>query len=194
MKAQASDSGLSAAVARRRVLIVTMIDGIEVKAAEIAGHLGVAIEVAAGRAAALRLLERKPYSVIVLDQMLAETDPQGADLLWRHSGLAVPLQMSLSIAGNMRLERDLRMALARRQREQELARLAASAEVDAEIKNAVTALLLESQLALQENDIPPPIESRLRTMAGIADRLRADLQKSPAACPERGIALGNLLR
>ncbi|HKR27967.1 MAG TPA: hypothetical protein VJS11_10940 [Acidobacteriaceae bacterium] len=176
------------------MLIVTMIEDIEAKAAEITGHLGVAIDIAAGRAAALRLLERKPYSVVVLDQMLAETDPPGADLLWRHSGLAVPMQLSLSIGGSMRLERDLRMALARRQREQELAHLAASAEVDVEIKNGVTALLLQSQLALQENDIPPQIESRLRTMAGIADRLRADLQKSPAASPERGIPQGNPLK
>lgn len=168
-----------------------MLEKIERKAAEIAAHLDVVVEIAAGRAAALRLLERKPYSVVVLDQMLAETDPQGADLLWTQCGLALPLQISLSIAGSTRLERDLRMALVRREREQELARLAASAGVDAEIRNAVTAFLLESQLALQEKDIPPQIESRLRTMAGIADRLRADLHKSLAASPERGMAQGN---
>ena len=191
MNAHASESGVVAAVARRRVLIVTMIDGIDAKAADIAEHLGVAIEIAAGRASALRLLERKPYSVVVLDQMLAETDPQGADLLWTQCGLAVPLQISLSIAGSMRLERELRMALARRAREQELARLAASAAVDGEIRNAVTAFLLESQLALQEHDLPPQIESRLRTMAGIADRLRDNLQKTLAASPDRGIERSN---
>ena len=191
MNAHASESGVVAAVARRRVLIVTMIDGIDAKAAEIAEHLGVAIEIAAGRASALRLLERKPYSVVVLDQMLAETDPQGADLLWTQCGLAVPLQISLSIAGSMRLERELRMALARRAREQELARLAASAAVDGEIRSAVTAFLLESQLALQEHDLPPQIESRLRTMAGIADRLRDNLQKTLAASPDRGIERSN---
>ena len=191
MNAHASESGFVAAVARRRVLIVTMIEGMDQKAEEIAEHLGVAIEIASGRAAALRLLERKPYSVVVLDQMLAETDPQGADLLWTQCGLAVPLQFSLSITGAMRLERELRMALARRAREQELARLAASAAVDGEIRNAVTTFLLESQLALQEHDLPPQLETRLRTMAGIADSLRGNLQKTFAASPDRGIERGN---
>lgn len=191
MNSRANGSGIDSAAGQPRVLIVTMIEGIEAKAGGIADHLGVGIDVAAGRAAALRLLERKPYSVVVLDQMLAETDPQGADLLWRHSGLAVPLQISLSIAGSLRLERELRMALARRSREQELARVAASAGVDAEIKDAVTAFLLESQLALQECNVPPQVETRLRTMAGIAHRLRANLQKTLTASPDRGIECGN---
>lgn len=194
MNANASEAAVVAAVARRRVLIVTMIEGMDQKAEEIAEHLGVTIEIASGRAAALRLVERKPYSVVVLDQMLADTDPQGADLLWTQCGLAVPLQISLPIAGTMRLERDLRTALARRAREQELARLAASAAVDGDIRNAVTAFLLESRLALQENDIPPQIESRLRTMAGIADRLRTNLEKSSGASPDRGMASGNPLK
>lgn len=83
------------------------------------------------------------------------------------------------------------MALARRSREQELARVAASAGVDAEIKDAVTAFLLESQLALQECNIPPQVETRLRTLAGIAHRLRANLQKTLTASPDRGIECGN---
>jgi hypothetical protein len=39
----------------------------------------------------------------------------------------------------------------------------------------VTGFLLESQLALTEAGIPPQIESRLRTMAAMADRLRTRL-------------------
>lgn len=187
MKLPGTSSGIDRPAARRRVLVITMMEGIDTQAAEIAQHLGIRIDHAAGRPAAVRMLERESYSVVVLDQMLADTDPQGAELLWRHSGLAVPLQISLSIAGSQRLERELRVALARRQREQELARLAASADLDAGIKNAVTAFLLEAHLALQEADISPQVENRLRTMAGIADRLRVDLQKSTGASPERGI-------
>lgn len=191
MKMQGHGSGVNAHPSYRRVLLVTMIEGLESRVAEIGEHLAVNIEIAGGRAAAVRMLERKSWSVVVLDQMLAETDPDGADLLWRHAGLAVPLQISLSIAGGPRLERELRMALARREKEQERARLAASADLDGEMKNAVTAILLESQLALRENDIPPQVENRLRTVAAIADRLRANLQKSLAACPEGGIETGN---
>lgn len=191
MKNPANGSGIVAPAARRSVLIVSTIDGMESKAAEISGRLGVSIEIAGGRAAAMRLLERKSWSVVVLDQMIAETDPQGTELLWKYSGLAVPLQISLSLAGSLRLERELRMALARREREQELARLAATADVDTQLKNAVTAFLLETRLALQESDIPPQVESRLQTMAAIAERLRTDLQNAPAASPDRGIEISN---
>lgn len=184
-------SCIDAPAGRRRVLLVTLIEEIDAGVAEIADHLGVSIEIAGGRAAALRLLERKSYSVVVLDQMLADTDPQGADLLWRHCGLAVPLQTGLPVGGGARLERELRMALARREREQELARLAASAELDTKMKNAVTAFLLESQLALQENGLSPQVEERLRTMSRIADELRSDLQKSTGVSPERGMASSN---
>lgn len=191
MKDQGNGAGIDTHPARHRVLVVTMIEGIDTKVAEIAEHLAMSIEIAGGRSVALRMLERKSYSVVVLDQMLAETDPDGADLLWRHCGLAVPLQISLSIAGSGRLERELRMALARREREQELACAAAAADLDAQIKNAVTAFLLESQLALKEAGLPPGLESRLQTMLGIANRLRAELQKSTPASPERGIEGSN---
>ncbi|HLJ79585.1 MAG TPA: hypothetical protein VKT75_19365 [Acidobacteriaceae bacterium] len=191
MKTQGNGTALDTHPPRHRVLVVTMLEGIDTKVAEIAVHLAMSIEIAGGRSAALHMLERKSYSVVVLDQMLAETDPEGADLLWRHCGFAVPLQFSLSIAGSARLERELRMALARREREQELARLAAAAEIDAEIKNAVTAFLLESQLALAEAGMPLAIEGRLQNMAEIASRLRADLRKSAATSPVRGIERSN---
>jgi hypothetical protein len=153
-------------------LIVTPIDGIESTAAELASRTGIRVEIAGTQGAAMRLLDRRSYSVVILDQLLAESDPESADLVWKRAGLAVPLQISFALAGSARLEREVRAALNRRQREQELADVAAAAAVDAELKNAVTGLLLESQLALAEEGVPARVESRLRTLAGIADRLR----------------------
>jgi hypothetical protein len=143
--------------------------------AKLAHKLGLTVEIAATRAQALRLLERRSYALVVLDQILAEADPQGAELVWRHAGLAIPLQVNFALAGSTRLEREMRAALARRQREQQMAGLAAVASVDAALKNAVTGILLESRLALQEEGLPPGIANRLRIMAGIADQLRERL-------------------
>jgi hypothetical protein len=47
--------------------------------------------------------------------------------------------------------------------------------LDDDLKNAITGFLLESQLALAEKNIPPRVESRLRTLAGMADQLRERL-------------------
>lgn len=156
-------------------LIITATDGVEEMAATLAQKLGIAVEVAASRAAALRLLQRRSYALVVLDQILADADPQGTELVWRHTGLAIPVQINFALAGSTRLEREMRGALTRRQREQQMAGVAAAAAVDAALKNAVTGILLESRLALEEKGLSPGIESRLRTLAGIANQLRERL-------------------
>lgn len=169
MKTAAKDA------AREAVLIVTGVEDIDGTAAGIAGRLGLTVDVVATRTQALRLLERRAYVVVVLDQILADADPEGAELLWKYAGLAIPLQIHFGVAGSARLEREVGAALTRRRREQQLARLAAAAEVDSDLKNAVTGLLLEAQLALGEKDLPPPLETRLRTLAGIAGHLQERL-------------------
>jgi len=160
---------------RPAVLMVTAIEEMEATAAAVAERMALSVSVAAGRAAALRLLERRGYAVVVLDRMLADADPEGAELIWKHAGMAVPMEFSFALAGGARLERELRGAMARRRREEELAQAAAAAALDAEMKNAVTGFLLESRLALAEEGIPPLVEGRLQALAGMAERLRERL-------------------
>jgi hypothetical protein len=163
------------ATPRATALIITAREGIEATAAAVATELKLTVEIASSRATALRLLGRRSYSIVVLDQNLAEADAAGADLICKNAGLAIPLQMNFALAGSARLEREVRAALVRRQREQELAVAAAAVAVDNEIKNAITGFLLESGLALAEENLPANIESRLRNLADIAGRLRERL-------------------
>lgn len=162
------------------VLMVTPLEGVEDTAAALAEKLGLAVEMASTRAAALRLLTRRTYAAVVLDQILAEADPEGAELIWRSAGLAIPIPMHFAVAGVERVEREVRAALARRHRESQLAAAAATAALDAEIKNGVTAMLLESQLALARAEESPEIADRLRTLARIAGQLREKLAGAPA--------------
>ncbi|HTW46967.1 MAG TPA: hypothetical protein VMD92_03400 [Acidobacteriaceae bacterium] len=162
------------------VLMVTPLDGVESTAAALAEKLDLVVDVASTRAAALRLLNRRSYAAVILDLMLAEADPEGAELIWKGAALAIPIPISFALAGAERVEREVRAALARRRKETQLATAAAAAALDGEIKNAVTGLLLESQLALAESDVPPRLAGRLQTLAGIADRLRERLAGGPA--------------
>ena len=164
-------------------LIVTAMEDIETTAASLAARLDLTVEIASTRVAAVRLLNRRTYSVVILDQILAEADREGADLVWKSAGLAIPLQLNFALAGSARLEREIRAALFRRQREQQQARAAAAAALDAELKNAVTALLLESRLALKETAIPPPLQNRLRRLAEMAEEMRERLTGSPGEIP-----------
>jgi hypothetical protein len=175
MNAHPDQKEPSLGAAQQAALVITASEGIETTAAALAGQLKMTVEIASSRAAALRLLARRSYSVLVLDQILAESDADGADLIWKNAGTAIPLQVNFALAGSARLEREVRAGLGRRQRELQLAVEAAAASVDDELKNAITGFLLESRLALKEENIPPRIENRLRTLAEMANRLRERL-------------------
>jgi hypothetical protein len=159
MSAQENGNGNPALPAQPAALIVTAIEGIEITAAALAAQLKLTVEIAASRAAAVRLLSRRGYAIVVLDQNLADSDAEGADLIWKNAGVAIPLQLNFALAGSARLEREIRAALVRRERERGLAVAAARAAVDAELKNAITGILLESRLALAEENLPPRVEN-----------------------------------
>jgi hypothetical protein len=182
MSAEMNQSAGRPAVSQPAALIITASEGVETTASSLAAQLQLTIEIASSRATALRLLGRKGYAIIVLDQNLAESDPEGADLIWKSAGVAIPLQMNFAFTGSARLEREVRAALARRQREQQLASTAAITAVDTELKNAITGFLLESRLALAEENIPPQVENRLKTLAEMAGRLRERLQPTVPGC------------
>jgi hypothetical protein len=133
------------------------------------------VEVAEGRKTALAALRRKEFSAIVLDDTLAECDPAAAEAIWEHSGLAIPLQLSFALSGATRIVRDIRAALHRRDREQMLARRAAAAAIETELKTTVAGLLLHSQLALSGSELTSPIADKLRMVADLAGNLRNQL-------------------
>ena len=157
------------------ILIVTGIEGARNCAAVVSAQLGMETEVAEGRRQALATLRRKEFSVVVVDETLAECDPAAAETICEHAGLAIPLQINFALSGAARLIREIRSAIHRREREQALARRAAAAAIETELKSTVAGLLLHSQLALNGNEIPPPVADRLRVVADLAGNLRRQL-------------------
>jgi hypothetical protein len=165
------------------ILMVTGIEGARNCAAVVATQLGIEVEVAEGRKAALTALRHREYTAVVVDETIAECDPAAAEVLWEHSGLAIPLQINFALSGAARLTREIRAALRRREREQTLAHRAAAAAIETELKSTVAGLLLNSQLALSGSEVPPPVADRLRVVADLAGNLRKQLN-SPL--PTRG--------
>ena len=94
---------------------------------------------------------------MVVDETMAECDPAAAETIWEHAGLAIPLQINFALSGAARLIREIRAALHRREREQSLARKAAAAAIETELKTTVAGLLLHSQLALSGSDANSPV-------------------------------------
>lgn len=162
------------------ILIVTGIEGARNCAAVVSAQLGMEVEVAEGRKTALAALRRREFLAVVVDQTLAECDPAAADAIWEYAGLAIPLQINFALVGATRLAREIRSALHRREREQAIARRAAAAAIETDLKNTVAGLLLHSQFALSGEAVPPPLAEKLRVLAELAANLRQQLDV-PAA-------------
>jgi hypothetical protein len=157
------------------ILIVTGVEGARNCAAVVATQLGMEIEVADGRKAALAALRRREYAAVVIDETMAECDPASAEAIWEHASLAIPLQINFALSGAARLVREIRSALHRREREQSLARRAAAVAIETELKSTVAGLLLHSQLAMNGSEVPAPIAERMRVVADLAGSLRQQL-------------------
>jgi hypothetical protein len=157
------------------ILMVTGIEGARNCAAAVSAQLGMGVEVAEGRKAALTALRRREFLAVVVDETLAECDPAGADTIWAAAGLAIPLQVNFALSGAVRLVREIRAALRRREREQTLASRAAAAAIETELKSTVAGLLLHSQLALSGSELSSPVADKLRIVADLAGALRQQL-------------------
>ena len=162
------------------ILMVTGIEGARNCAAAVGAQLGMEIEVAEGRREALAALRRREYLAVVIDETLAECDPAAAEKICEMAGLAIPLQVNFAISGTSRLVREMRAALGRRDREQTVARRAAAAAIEAELKTTVAGLLLHSQLALKGGEVPAAVAERLRMVADLAGNLRQQLNTPDA--------------
>lgn len=157
------------------ILMVTGIEGARNCAAVVGAQLGMEVEVAEGRKAALAALRRREFSAVVVDDTMAECDPAAAEAIWERAGLAIPLQINFAVSGAARLIREIRAGLHRREREQTLARRAATVAIENELKTTVAGLLLHSQLALSGNEVSAPLAERLRVVAELAGSLRQQL-------------------
>jgi hypothetical protein len=116
-----------------------------------------------------------------MDETMAECDPAAAEAVWERAGLAIPLQINFAHSGAARLTREIRAGLHRREREQALARRAASAAIETELKTTIAGLLLHSQLALSDSEMTSPIAEKLRVVADLAGNLRRQLSAPSAS-------------
>ncbi len=66
-------------------------------------------------------LRHRDYSVVVVDDCMAEANPAAADLLWQSFGMAVPVQINFAFSGGSRLAREVQAAIARREQQQVMA-------------------------------------------------------------------------
>jgi hypothetical protein len=133
------------------------------------------VDTTPSRRAALTLLRRNDFALILIDESLASADSATTDLLYQNAGSALILELHLALSSAARVVRQARSALIRRAQNLSTARTAAAAALHSELNTSLAGVLLESELALREAS--PAQAPRLRHLVQLAgdlrDRLRA---------------------
>jgi hypothetical protein len=123
-------------------------------------------------------LREQTYSTAVIDEFLLETEPDESDLMVEHLGTAFPVYINFGVTGLERLVREVRSALHRRRREETSARRAVADQMNSEMRETLTAMLLSCELAMQVPNVPSPAAERIRAIDGFARELRLRLEAS----------------
>lgn len=125
--------------------------------------------------ATTRLRER-PYSAAIIDQFLLETEPEESDQMIEHLGTAYPVYINFAVTGLDRLVREVRSALYRRNREELAARRAVAEQMQSEMRETLTVMLLSCELAMSVPNVPLLAADKIRTIDTLARELRLRLE------------------
>jgi hypothetical protein len=123
-------------------------------------------------------LREQEYSAVIIDQFLLEAEPDESEQMLQHLGTAIPVYVNFAISGIDRVVKEIRTALSRREREEQVARRSAEQAMWSELRESVTALLLSCDLALSVPNLPVPAADKLRTMHNLACQIRERLGAS----------------
>lgn len=124
---------------------------------------------------AVSLLRNNEYTAIVLDEPMVETEPEPLDSLLNNAGMAVPVFLNFAITSADRMIREVKNAMRRHEESRLVAIRAAESLLRSEIRDAVTGILLSTELALK-SDLPAEAEQKLKSVCHLATQIRARLE------------------
>jgi len=153
------------------ILLISSLDKTEDLAQALQETTSQGVQVCTGFTLAIAHLQAREFSAVVLDQLLLDADPGGSETACKHFGSAVPVYVNFAIHGSARVVRELRSALARRQREMLAARMDAQHALRHELSGTITALLLSCQLALRVPGLPASAEAKMQTVDALAKEI-----------------------
>jgi hypothetical protein len=126
--------------------------------------------------AAATHLREETYAVAVIDQLLLETEPEESDQMIEHLGHAFPVYINFAVTGMERLLREVRLALHRRKREENAAVRAVVEQLNSEMRESLTAVMLSCELAMAVPDVPTPAAEKIQAIDNLARAMRLRLE------------------
>ncbi len=120
-------------------------------------------------------LRRAEFTVVAVDQHLWDMDCRLGDSAAQACGCAVLVLINPAISDVERVAREVSAALRRREGELRRAREDAEGSLRTELNEAVTGILLSSELALASPGIPGAAAAKLRSVYELAMSIRERL-------------------
>jgi signal transduction histidine kinase len=121
---------------------------------------------------AIGFLREQQYGAVILDQCALDADPDQAEVVGQHTGTAIVTIVNCAVCGTDRVVRELRAALRRREKETRVASLAAHQQLRAELREPLTAVLLQCELALNLPEGHPVSREKLQNIYDAARAIR----------------------
>jgi len=138
--------------------------------------IGESVEVCETVRKASSMLRNNEYSAVIMDDPMVEADGDALESLLNNMGLAVPVYVNLAISNADRIMRELRLALRRNRESRMIAVRAAESQLRSEIRDAITGILLSTELAMRTPEIPADAIEKLTSVCQLASNVRSRLE------------------
>ena len=175
------------------IVLVTGSSRAEECAAAIERKTHLSMAVARSVAALKDWLVKAEVEALVVDESFQQVDGGVDGLLGSHVGAALLVYVNLSLHGAERIAQEVEFGLQRLGRERVLAMRATARELNSELKDEVTSLLLNTELAMREASLTPSASEKLRVVHEAAERMRRKLD-GPTGLPDPRTAKARLAR
>ena len=137
-------------------------------------------QIATSLARAVECLQTHDYDALVLDESFNHAEIGGANLLLNHAGSAMPIYVNLALHGTERVTREVQNGMLRFVREKLAAMRSAENVLRSLLRGEVTAILLNSELALREPSLSESTAEKIHVMHELAEGMRLKLEGTPA--------------
>jgi hypothetical protein len=138
--------------------------------------IGESVEVCESVRKAASLLRSNEYSAVVMDDPMVEVEAEALESLMDNLGLAVPVYVNLAISNAERIARELRTAMRRHREARLIATRAAESQLRSEVRDAVTGILLSTELAMRTPEMPGEALEKLAAVCQLASNIRSRLE------------------
>jgi hypothetical protein len=132
-------------------------------------------QVATSLANAVERLQAQEFDVVVIDESFQQLEAAAESLIGSHSETAMQIYVNLSLHGAERVTTDVTRGLQRLVGERLASMRAAENLLRNDLRGQVTAILLNSELALREGQLSTGAAAKVREVHELAEQMRGRL-------------------